>query len=282
CAGGAVANVVVAASRLGLKTGFIGAVGDDEFGEFLINDFKKERVDISQIKRVKGVATGIAFYSVDKNGERHYVFYRFPGYSDTESALSLRDIRLDYLSRSKTLHFSESMIRREASRKTVFYTVRNCRRLGLTISYDPNVRLRLWGSRGKLLKTQREVLGLVDILLCTIEELMLITGTKQLEYAIRATLRLGVNTIIIRSRDYYRVVTQEIDNSIPSFKVRAVDTSGAGDAFDAGFLAGVVKRLPLEEAVRLGGATAAIKISKAGTRGGLPSMKEVQEFLREK
>jgi 5-dehydro-2-deoxygluconokinase len=117
-AGGSVANIIVAASRLGLKTGFLGCVGDDEFGTFIVHDFEREGVDVSCVKRVKGRATGIAFYSVDKKGERHYVFYRFPRYSDPESTLMPEGIDSEYVAGSKMLHLSEAMLRQIQTRKT--------------------------------------------------------------------------------------------------------------------------------------------------------------------
>ena len=279
-AGGAVANVLVAASRLGLKTRFLGCVGDDEFGAFIIRDFKREGVDTSCVKQVKGRATGIAFYSVDEKGERHYVFYRFPGYADPESTFRPEDIKPEYISKAKALHFSESGLRHPQTRGAVFHAVQIARKNRLIISYDPNMRPDLWDDRKELLEIQRKAVSLADIFVATFEEAKLIVGETSPKETVRSILALGPSTVVIREKLHYQVATRNRVFKVPVFRVKAVDTSGAGDAFDAGFLTGFLKDWSLEDAVRLGSAVAALKVSKAGTRAGLPRMKEALEFMR--
>jgi len=278
-AGGSVANLLVAASRLGLKTGFLGCVGDDEFGVFILRDFKREGVDTSCVKRVKGVATGIAFYSVDKQGERHYVFYRFPGYSDPESMLRPEDIDVKYIAESKAIHFSEALLRKPSGRDAVFKALQVAKEHGVTISYDPNVRPSLWGDRREFNEIQRRVLRFADVFISTSDEAVLLTGIRNLDDALKKIMSLGPSTIVIRHGEHYRVVTPKSDFEIPVFKVRAVDTSGAGDAFDAGFLTGLLRGWSLKLAVRLGSAVAALKVMKAGTREGLPRLEEALKFI---
>ena len=281
-AGGAVANLLVAASRLGLKTGFLGCVGDDEFGIFILRDFEREGVDISCAKQVSGVATGIAFYSVDKRGERHYVFYRFPGHSDPEGRLKPEDIDPDYIAQSRAIHFSEALLRRHSSRDAVFKALRLAKEYGLSVSYDPNVRPTLWSSREEFDEVQGSVLGFADIFLSTADEALLLTDSKFTEEAVKRIMAAGPSTIVIRQRENYRVVSPDSDFEVPIFKVRAVDTSGAGDAFNAGFLTGLLNGWPLGRAVRLGGAVSALKVMRAGTRDGLPRMEEALRFIEER
>jgi len=282
CAGGAVANILVAASRLGLRTGFVGCMGDDEFGTFVLRDFEREGVDISHVKRITGMATGIAFYSLDENGERHYVFYRFPGYSDPESTLEPDDIDAEYIARSRAIHFSEAMLRRRSSRDAMLKALQVSKEHEVTVSYDPNVRPVLWGDKNEFKEVQRKVLGFTNIFLSTAHELMLITDTKSMERAIEIIMELGPSILVIRHRDYYRVMTANLDFQAPIFEVKAVDTSGAGDAFDAGFLTGLLKKWPLDKAVELGSAVAALKVMIVGTRKGLPRMEEALEFIKKR
>ena len=281
-AGGAVANLLVAASRLGLKTRFLGCVGDDQFGIFILRDFEREGVDISSVKRVSGVATGIAFYTVDKEGERHYLFYRFPGYSDPESRLRPDDIRADYVAGAKAIHLSEALLRGRASREAVFRALELAEEYGVTVSYDPNVRPALWGSLEEFSEVQEAVLAFADIFLSTTDEAMLLTDTGSTDEAIERISRLGPSTIVIRQKEHYRVVAPNLESEIPVFKVRAVDTSGAGDAFSGGFLTGLLKGWPLERAVRLGASVAALKVMEAGTRKGLPHMEKALKFIEER
>lgn len=282
-AGGAVANVMVAASRLGLRTGLIGCVGDDEFGDLIIRDLQGEGVDTSHLRRVRGRRTGIAFYSIDEEGERHYLFYRFPGYSDPESSMEIGAPEESYIADSRMLHFSESMLRLRGTRGAVFNALRAARRNNVQVSYDPNVREALWSSRSELQRIQREVLALTDIFLSTLREAALITGClNDPGKAVDRILASGPSIMVVRGRSHYQVVTRKRAFKVPVFKVKAADTSGAGDAFDAGFLSGLLKGFPLEKAVILGNAVAALKVMKVGTRSGLPRIGEVLEFIRER
>jgi len=280
--GGAVANLLVAASRLGLRTGFVGCVGDDEFGKFILRDFEKEGVDVSHSKQVRGVATSLAFYSVDKKGERHYMFYRFPGYSDPESRLKPRDIDPEYIAQSRAIHFSEALLRSKSSRDAVFKALRVGKQHGLMISYDPNVRSALWVNKKEFNDVQRRALNFADVFLSTIDELALISGTKLVEKAMEKVRDLGPSIMVIRGKDHYRVASPESDFKVPIFEVEALDTSGAGDAFDAGFLAGLLKKWPLDKAVELGSAVAALKVMSVGTRKGLPRLEAALKFIEQR
>jgi len=280
-AGGAVSNVLVGASRLSLRTGFLGCVGDDEFGTFILRDFEHEGVDVSRVKRVRGRNTGLAFYSVDEKGERHYTFYRFPGYSDPEAAFRPEDIEAEYIARSSRLHLSESMLRSGQTRETVFKALQIAKENKVSVSYDPNVRMRLWSDNKEFLEVQRRALGFTDVFLATLEEAKLIVGGKTAEEIVKKTLGLGPSTVVIREEEHYLAATQDQSLRIPTFKVKAADTSGAGDAFDAGFLTGLTKGWSLDKAVLLGGAVAAMKVMKVGTRAGLPRIEEALSFIGE-
>ena len=281
-AGGSVSNILVAASRLGLKTGFLGCVGDDEFGTFVLKDFMKEGVDVSCVKRVKGLATGIAFYNVDENGERHYIFYRFPGYSDPEIMLLPNDIKEEYIAQTKMLHFSEAMLRKNQTRVTVIRILEAAKRNGVKISYDPNVREALWNNREEFQQVQKMILGYTNIFLSTSKEAGLIAGDSNVDKIIENILALGPSTVVIRKEQQYHVADHGMNLVIPIFEVKAVDTSGAGDVFIAGFLSGLINGHPLDRAIMLGSAAAAIKVMTHGTRGGLPRIDEVVKFVKER
>jgi 2-dehydro-3-deoxygluconokinase len=280
--GGAVSNIVVGASRLGLKTGFIGSVGDDEFGTFIIHNFKREGVDISHIKRIKERSTGIAFHEVDTNGESHYIFYRFPGYSDPESIFKPSDIIDEYLKQSKLFHFSESLLRKKNIRTTVINILKKAKENKLAICFDPNIRKNLWLNNQDLIDTYKEVLSLTDVFMSTRKEAQIIVGEKLARNIANKILNLGPSIAVVREKESYQVATCEEQFRIPVFKVKAIDTSGAGDTFDAGFLTGLCKGWSLRNAVLLGGAVASIRVTKKNTRNGLPQMNEALQFLRKK
>ncbi|MEM3404076.1 MAG: sugar kinase [Nitrososphaeria archaeon] len=281
-AGGSVSNILVEASRLGLRTGFLGCVGDDEFGTLVLNDFKAQNVDTSHVKRVKGFATGIAFYSIDETGDRHYIFYRFPGYSDPETMLKPEDIDKDYIAGTKMFHYSEAMLRKALTRETVLRILQIAKEHKVAVSYDPNVREALWNNKEEFQSTQRKVLSLTEVFLSTSREAALIAGGSNVEETLDNILRLGPSTVVIREGERYHVAFKGERMVIPIFKVKAVDTSGAGDVFVAGFLTGLAKQWSVDRAVMLGSAVAAIKVMKAGTRGKLPTMRDAITFLKER
>jgi len=281
-AGGSVSNILVAASKLGLKTGFLGCVGKDEFGTLILKDFEMEGVDISCVKRVEGVATGIAFYNVDEKGERHYIFYRFPGYSDPETKLTPDDIEEEYLAQTKIFHFSEAMLRNGQTRKTVFRILDIAKENGVVVSYDPNVREALWKDKEEFQSVQKRILGFTDIFLSTLKEATLIVDGETIKETIDNIRSLGPSVIVIRERKEYYITDQDQRLAIPIFEVKAVDTSGAGDVFVAGFLCGISKKWPVNRAVMLGSAAAALKVMHVGTRKGLPTLDEAVSFLRER
>jgi sugar/nucleoside kinase (ribokinase family) len=280
--GGAVSNILVSASRLGLKTGFLGCIGKDQFGEFIIRNFKNEDVDISHIKQIDCRNTGISFYSVDDKGERHYLFFRFPGYTDPESMLTPSDIKEDYIASSRFFHFSESMLRKKNTRESIFESLRIAQKHDVQISYDPNIRISLWNENQEFLKCQKKVIRLVDIFTSTLEEAKILTGRRTSREIADKLLSLGPKIIVIRQKKKYFIKTATQKFILPIFNVTAVDTSGAGDVFNAGLLAGLVHKLSLDKAVLLGGAAASLKVTKAGTRAGLPLLNEVIRFIKKR
>ncbi len=228
------------------------------------------------------MATGIAFYSIDEKGERHYVFYRFPGYSEPEATLKAGDIKPEHIAQSKVLHFSEAPLRNSKTREAIFEIVRGAKDEGVRISYDPNVREPLWTSREEFLEAQRRALGLTDIFSSTLNEARLIAGGRTAKETLNTIMASGPSTVVIREKEKYEAATANENFTVPIFRVKAVDTSGAGDAFDAGLLTGLAKGWRLKRAVLLGAAVAALKVMKVGTRTGLPRMEEALSFIKEK
>ena len=121
---------------------------------------------------------GIAFYSIDKKGERHYVFYRFPGYSDPESTFMPEDIDREYFTGVKMLHLSEATFRQIETRETALKVLHFAKENGVSISYDPNIRETLWNNKEEFFKTQKKIISLVDVFLATLKEANFIVGEQ--------------------------------------------------------------------------------------------------------
>lgn len=298
--GGAPANVAVAAARLGVKTGFIGKVGNDAFGRSLAETLMKEGVDISGLFVSKEVPTTLAIVSVDEKGEREFAFYRNPG-ADTQLTL---DEALSALAGShvrgnedvtgpadgtmpKILHIGSLSMTTAPSREACEGAVRYARDRGVLISYDPNYRDVLWDTEERAVEMMKRLMPLADILKVSDEEMLLLTGTEDFEegsrilsdYGIRLVLvTLGSKGVFVRYGDFTEVV--------PGFSVRVADTNGAGDTFFGAMLSRLVRREglidglgeeELREYVTYANRAASLTCSR---RGAMPAMPTAEEMNR--
>lgn len=281
--GGAPANVAVGISRLGVNCGFIGKVGADTLGAFLKASLKKNGVNIEGLMDTKEAPTALAFVSRSKTGERHFLFYRDPC---ADILLTEDDLHLDWLRRIKYLHVGGVSLTRNPSRQTTLRAIEIARKNGAVITLDPNLRLDLWsGGVHECRKILQKVLAKTDIFLPSQHELLLIMDTKQLDDALSRTHELGPHTICLKcGGDGSRISTKTAKGQFDQFSQKAldvnvVDTTGAGDGFNAGLIAGLVKGMNIREAVRQGTAVASLVITKIGAMTALPTEQELTQFL---
>ena len=237
--GGAPANVAVAASRLGAKTGFIGKTGRDEFGKRLKKVLEEEKVLTRYLFETDGCPTTLAVVSVSEQGERSFSFYRDPG-ADT---LLTEDEALQFLREEplpEILHFGSLSLTSSPSREAALSAVREARKRGVLISYDPNYRPALWPDEETAVSWMKAPLDQVDILKVSDEELPLLTGEEDPVRGSLALARYGCPLVLVTmgSRGvFYRF--GECCGSVGSVPVTACDTNGAGDTF----LGAVLSRL---------------------------------------
>jgi len=285
--GGAPANVLAVVSKLGLSTVFMGKVGQDAFGEFLRDTLIQQGIDTKGLILTKEANTTLAFVHLGEGGERSFSFYRNPG---ADMLLRKEELDEDILKNSYIFHFGSVSMTKEPARTATLEAAKKAKELGRIISYDPNLRPPLWDS----LEEAREIISLgipfADVLKISEEELEFLTGKKDPEagskllheqYGIPVILiTLGPDGCFYRSGDH--------TGYSPGFKVKAVDTTGAGDAFLGGFLYQLIKsgksasqldENELNEAVRFANATGALTTTKRGAIPAMPSMDEVNKML---
>jgi fructokinase len=234
--GGAPANVLVAVSRLGGKTAFLGKVGKDMFGEFLRETLTSNNVDTSGLGFSDKENTTLAFVQIDEKGDRSFSFYRNPG---ADTTLESTEVNFNTISDSKIFHFGSLSLTCEPSKTSTLTALKYARENGCIISYDPNLRPALWKSTQHAMTEIVSVLPFVDILKISEEELEFITESNNMEQGSRKLMEeYGINLILITrgaAGSYYRY--KEITGFQPAFsKVKPIDTTGAGDAFLGGFL----------------------------------------------
>ncbi|MEE8168427.1 MAG: carbohydrate kinase family protein [Candidatus Hydrothermarchaeales archaeon] len=260
--GGSAANTIVGLTRLGMKTGFIGRVGDDEEGEFILRDLEKEGVDISAIVRGEG-KTGLILAFIDDKGER--AMYAYPGVNDE---VRIDDSAVSYAKKARFLHLSSFV--GEMSYQTQKQLLEKIADAGVSISFAPGM---LYAKKG--LAEMEQVIESSYVVFLNKEETKMLTG-KEYQKGAGELLRKGAEIVAITlGRDGCYVASKEESIAVESFPAEVVDTTGAGDAFAAGFLYGLLNERTLEGCGRLGNKLASLCITKMGARDGLPRKNEV-------
>ncbi len=263
--GGSAANTIYALAKFGVKSGFIGIVGNDYYSNLIIEEFKKVGVDTSKIKRVNGKC-GEVICLVDKSGER--CLYVNPG---VNNLLEINDDDIEYINKAKILHMSSFVSNKQLEEKK-----RILKRIRAKISFAPG---HVYVEKG--LKEIYDILERTHILFLNKSEAEKLTGRNYREAA-KSLLNIGPEIVVITlgSEGCY-VLTEKEEFYSPAFNVKPVDTTGAGDAFAAGFLFGIIKGYDLKTSARIANKVASLCIQKYGAREGIPSKEELEKFFRD-
>ena len=290
-AGGAPANVAVGVARLGYRAGFLGQVGEDDFGHFLAGTIAEAGVDVGGLRFSDEARTALAFVSLRSDGERSFMFYRHPS---ADMLWRPEDVDRQYAAGTRIFHHGSISLIGEPSRSATLAAIEYARGGGALISYDPNLRLALWPSEAAARTGILAAWPFADIIKVSEEELVFLTGETGLESAVHSlwTDRLRL-LVVTRGPDGCAYFTREGNGSVRGFEVSPVDTTGAGDGFVAGMLAGLLDSVPpdgdqrdlrwdaatLEHALRLGNAVGALTTTQKGAIPALPTRAAVEAFI---
>jgi len=286
--GGAVANVLCAAARLGLRTAFIGKVGDDAHGKYLRAKLCEYGVEPAGLAVTKEAPTTLAFVDIDENGERSFSFFRDPG---ADTLLCAGELNDDILRRTRVLHVGSLSMTAEPSRSATVEAVRRAKKAGALITYDPNYRELLWSSESEAAEQMRSLLPFCDMVKLSDNETALLTGEDAPEAAIGVLLGAGVKCAVVTAgeKGAFVGVGGEIMH-VDSFRRDAVDTTGAGDSFWGGFLTAFLRSgvsldgITAADALgfaRFGCAVAACCVMKRGAMPAMPDEAQVSAVLAE-
>lgn len=269
-AGGSAANFSAAVSRLGFGSGFLGRVGDDSFGRFLVEEFKKDGVEISQLQVDEEAATGFVLVLVTSEGERTMF-----GFRGANSRFSLEGVDPSYLGRLKALHISGYALLEGPQRVAAQKLLKLARREGILVSLDVGIT-----PARRIAPRLRSILRFVDLLFLNELEASLLMGAKSPRLAAKLAHKAGAKTVVLKlGGKGCLVITPQAEGHHPSFPVKIKDTTGAGDAFDAGFVVGLIQGWDVEEAARFANAVGALSATKVGARTALPTARKVKAFL---
>ena len=282
--GGAPFNYAIALSRLGRKVGAICSVGNDPFGKFLLETLRKEGVDTRHVK-VKQARTTLAFVVRYLGGEREFFFYRKPWVETADSLIYPEDIDPGYISSARILHVSGVILSHEPARSSVLKALEIAKGHDVYVSFDINYRLDIWDSKEELLGVYDKALRLSDIILISRDEARELLKTENpstiadillKKYRPKiVAVKLGAKGAYVKQSDGAEVFKE-------AFKVNAVDTTGAGDAWAAGFELGMLEERDLEECVVIANAVGALSVTKIGAINALPTREQLRVFLKKR
>ncbi|WP_314065370.1 carbohydrate kinase family protein [uncultured Vagococcus sp.] len=273
--GGTGANTAVALSRLGIPTSFIGSLGKDSYGEFVLNDLVREGVDISQVQVRSEAKTVGVFAFIDEDGERF--LWGWPRENQAFKVLEYQAVSSEVLKNASWLHTTGMALCHPGSgRQAIRQLVKDASELKVPISFDLNLRLR-----DGVLPTEFK-----EVILEMIEQASYVFGSATDEWAYLGSGSWQETAISFATTERGIVARSSQGSTLfmgetvfhPSFKIPVKDTIGAGDASSAGLIAGLLWQRDRLDVLRMGNGVAAYKICQGGPRS-LPTLPELKSFM---
>ena len=285
-AGGAPANVAIAAARNGLDAGMCCKVGEDDFGRFLIATLKREGVKVMCEKLCEEATTTMAFVSLGADGERSFTFARKPG---ADMFLKEFEVLEEDIATTRVVHAGSCSLSAEPVAEATRKALRLGHEMGKLVSFDINYRNLMWrDDKESCTKAVDKILSYVDLLKISEEEADMVGGEAHILSLMKEKKITAV--ILTLGEKGAKVFFDGNCFSVDGRKVNAVDATGAGDAFWGGFLSsmliqGVTKPEEITEkilrkAMEYGNISGALCVQKKGAISSLPTREEVEMMMR--
>ena len=276
---GAPAIFIDTVARLGSNAGFIGVVGDDDFGELLVDRLRGDGVDVSYLRITEGYTTGTAFVMYYSSGSRRFIFHLRHA---AAGQLCPEDVKKDYIADSKILHIMGSALSiSESSREACYKAARIAHESNITVTLDPNLRPELLDVE-TIRRICKPVLQVSRIVFPSKLEATTLTGIKDPIKAGKSLIEMGPEMAVVKmgSKGAITVTGEEITYE-PAFDVSEIDPTGAGDIYDGAFVHGLLQGWTLRRIMEFASAAGAIKVTRFGPMNGPSSRKEVEQFIQE-
>ena len=283
--GGAPANVAVSTSRNGLDTAFLGILGNDDFGKKLKKVLNDEEITMLCPNLTDRAVTTLAFVTLYEGGERSFTFARKPG---ADILLCKEDIREEDIDRTRALHAGSVSLSDNPCREAIGYAMELAHKKKKLVSFDINYRDMIWHDARRCKKEVEKVLPYVDLLKISDEELYFVGGEENIPaFMEKYNISVLVETLGSKGAKYF---FGGKEGSVGAREVKAVDATGAGDAFWCGFLSklmilGVnkvddVTEEIVQEALVYGNVSGGLCVQKSGGIPALPTREEIEEVLK--
>ncbi|RII32470.1 sugar kinase [Clostridium chromiireducens] len=276
--GGAELNVAMGCARLGLKSGWISRLGNDDFGKHILKTARGEGIDTSEVQLVDGYPTSVYFREVLADGSSRSFYYRE---KSPTSTMKCEDLNEEYFKSAKVLHITGVFPSiTNNNQEIILEAVKLAKKNNLTVSFDPNIRLKMW-TKEEAKEYIEKLLTDVDILLIGDEEIEILLGDVTIEDAIKTFHGYGIGKVVVK-KGAKGALGSDGENiyEVDAIKPKAlVDTVGAGDGFAAGFLNALIKGETLEGCVRYANAVGSLVVGVEGDNEGLPYHEDVLVHL---
>ncbi len=276
--GGDALNVATAVCRLGGRAGLVSRVGSDEFGRLLLDFGSAEGIDMTHVITEPEGVTGIYFVARDRD-QHFFTYYRK---NSAASHLSPEDVPEELVARARLVHVSGiTQAISEFARATVSHAVEAARRARVLLSYDPNVRLKLWKDRDQPRPLMLETVARADIVFASYDDGQFLTQLDCPDEIAMQLLNLGPRAVALKlGQKGALLATHDGIRRFAPWPVPCVDTTGAGDTFAGAFLARWVEGCSLEDCASFANAAAALSITKYGAVAGIPRRADVDALLK--
>ncbi len=234
-AGGAPANVAAVCAKLGQQAALLSQVGQDAFGDFLIETMQHAGVDTTYIRQTTEGDTSLAFVSLTDNGDRDFLFYRR---NAADLLYRQQQLPTNLLRAHDILHFCSVNLVKSPMKQTHQALIAQAHLADCLVSFDPNIRLPLWHDAKACRKTIVEFLPSAHIVKVSAEELLFLTRLENEQQAVQALFRGKIQVIFVtHGAEGATLYTKQQHVKVPADYVQAIDTTGAGDAFIGAVLA---------------------------------------------
>jgi sugar/nucleoside kinase (ribokinase family) len=269
--GGCATNAATALARLGLPVELMGKIGQDALGDFVLRAMEARRIGTRGVKRDPEAGTSATMVIVDPAGERRFIHYM-----GANARYTLADVDWGMLAGASILHVAGSLVLPGIDGEPTAELLRRARQMDVVTFLDT-----VWDDTGRWMQLLEPCLPEIDYFIPSLPEAQAITGLEEPHQVARALLDRGVGTVGLKmGAEGCLVLTGEGEElRLPAFEVEVIDATGAGDAFAAGFIAGVWQGWPLEKTARFANAVGALCVTGMGANGGVRSLPETLDFM---
>jgi sugar/nucleoside kinase (ribokinase family) len=269
--GGCAANTGIDLARLGVDTAVLGKIGQDGLGDFVTRTLEAEGIDTAGIVRDPSVDTSASMVLVAGDGERTFL-HCLGG----NARFTAADVDWNTAAGARILHVAGALVMPAFDGEPMAEALRAAKQRGQTTSLDT-----VWDATGRWMETLRPCLPHTDVFMPSLSEAQELTGRREPEAVARALRDAGVGTVALKlGAEGCYILSADEEVHAPGFRVDAVDGTGSGDAFDAGFLVGMLRGWDMERTARFANAVGAMCVTGVGATAGVRSFEETEAFLR--